>query len=133
MSARPVRRARFIGLACVLGLAAFLAGAQLVTRRPRPPVHPLTGRQVAGIATNAGWLDRAACEREEVLRSIRQALKPEGRLVLVEYRKEDAGLPIALTHRMSLPEARVEIEAEGFTFDTALEQLPRQHIIVFRR
>jgi len=69
----------------------------------------------------------------EMLRSIRRSLKPGGLLVLVEYRKEDASIPIALTHRMSVAEARTEVEAEGFTFDRLVPGLPRQHIIRFRR
>jgi precorrin-6B methylase 2 len=68
-----------------------------------------------------------------MLQSIRRSLRPNGRLVLVEYRKEDPRIPIASTHRMSIAEARAEIEAEGFTFDRVVEGLPRQHIIVFRR
>jgi ubiquinone/menaquinone biosynthesis C-methylase UbiE len=48
-----------------LAAASFYAGTYLVTRRPAPPVHPLTGRQIAGIATDATWLDRASSEREE--------------------------------------------------------------------
>ena len=68
-----------------------------------------------------------------MLQSIRRSLKPNGRLVLVEYRKEDPTIPIAYEHRMSVTEARTEIEAEGFTFDRLLGGLPRQHIIVFLR
>jgi len=67
-----------------------------------------------------------------MLQSIRRAMKPDGRLVLVEYRKEDPGLPIANAHRMSVAEVRTEIEPEGFQFDKTLEALPRQHIVVFR-
>jgi predicted methyltransferase len=70
---------------------------------------------------------------QEMLRSIRRALRPGGRLVLVEYRKEDLTLPIAPTHRMSIADARTEIEAEGFMFERASENLPRQHVIVFRK
>jgi ubiquinone/menaquinone biosynthesis C-methylase UbiE len=69
----------------------------------------------------------------EMLRSIRRSLKPGGQLVLVEYRKEDPSIPIAYTHRMSVAEARTEVEAEGFTFDRLVPGLPRQHIIEFRR
>jgi SAM-dependent methyltransferase len=68
---------------------------------------------------------------QEMLRSIRRSLKPDGRLVLVEYRKEDPTIPIAPTHRMSVADARTEVEAEGFTLDRTVEDLPRQHIIVF--
>jgi len=70
---------------------------------------------------------------QEMLRSIRRSLKPGGQLVLVEYRKEDASIPIAPTHRMSVAEARAEVEAEGFAFDRLVPGLPRQHIIRFRR
>ena len=69
----------------------------------------------------------------EMLRSIRRSLKPNGRLVLVEYRKEDPTIPIAPTHRLSVAEARAEIEAEGFTFERVIDDLPRQHILLFRR
>jgi predicted methyltransferase len=61
----PPRRLRLVVVACLLCLASFYAGTRLVTARPAPPVHPLTGRQTAGIATDARWLDRAAREQEE--------------------------------------------------------------------
>jgi predicted methyltransferase len=70
---------------------------------------------------------------QAMLRSVRRSLRPDGRLVLIEYRKEDPHLPIAETHRMSVAEVRAEIEAEGFFFDRVIEELPRQHIIVFRK
>jgi SAM-dependent methyltransferase len=70
---------------------------------------------------------------QAMLQSIRRALKPNGRLVLVEYRKEDPSIPIADTHRMTVAEARTEVEAEGFVFDRLLTALPRQHVIVFRK
>jgi len=70
---------------------------------------------------------------QEMLRSIRRALKPSGRLALIEYRKEDASLPIAPTHRMSVVDARKEIEVEGFVFDHVSDDLPRQHVIVFHK
>jgi ubiquinone/menaquinone biosynthesis C-methylase UbiE len=227
------RSLRLVIVASLLGLASFYAGTHLVTTRPAPPVHPLTGRQIAGIATDTNWLDRATREQEEapeqalqligirpdmvvadvgagtgymttrlarlvgpngkvyandvqramlqiiehkariehlanveviqgtetdarlpenvidlallvdvyhefwhpqeMLRSIRRSLKSTGELVLVEYRKEDPSIPIADTHRMSLAEARIEVEAEGFTFARVVPGLPRQHIIVFRK
>jgi predicted methyltransferase len=224
---------RYLPLFVFCSLTAFVGGVYFVTTRTAPAAHPLTGRQIAGIATDATWMDRATRESEEqperaldligidpgsvvadvgagsgymtvrlskrvgpkgtvlandlqstlltairdkvralgltnvktiqgtesdarlpeggvdlallfdayhefrepqlMLQSIRRALKPDGRLVLVEYRKEDASLPIAATHRMSVDDARTEIEAEGFTFDRLAPGLPRQHIIVFRR
>ena len=70
---------------------------------------------------------------QNMLQSIRRSLKPNGELVLVEYRKEDPSIPIADTHRMSVADVRTEVEAEGFTFDRLVPGLPRQHIIVFRK
>jgi ubiquinone/menaquinone biosynthesis C-methylase UbiE len=69
---------------------------------------------------------------QEMLRSIRRALKPNGQLVLLEYRKEDPKLPIHPNHKMSVSEVRTELEAEGFVFDRLLDGLPMQHILIFR-
>jgi SAM-dependent methyltransferase len=66
-----------------------------------------------------------------MLRRLREALKPGGRLVLLEYRKEDPTIPIRFEHKMSVAEARVEVEAEGFTLAKVDEALPRQHILIF--
>ena len=68
-----------------------------------------------------------------VLRHIKAALKPGGRLVLVEYRKEDPSIPIRPEHKMSVAEAKLEVEAEGFTLATTNEDLPRQHVLIFKR
>lgn len=70
-----------------------------------------------------------ALTMQHVLRS----LKPGGRLVLVEYRKEDPWIPIHPLHKMTVDEARSEIEPTGFEFVEALEFLPSQHIIIFKR
>lgn len=226
-------RVRFLAFALVLGTVSLVVGTQFVRTRPAPPVHPITGRQVAGIATDAGWLDRGERESEEnpelaldligitpgmfiadvgagsgymtvrmarrvgptgrvyaediqpallsrlqekarvglltniqpvlgteddarlpesamdlillvdvyhefwqpqvMLASLRRSLKPDGRLVLMEYRKEDPAIPIAAAHKMTVADARAEVTAEGFTFDRVIPGLPRQHIIVFRK
>jgi ubiquinone/menaquinone biosynthesis C-methylase UbiE len=69
---------------------------------------------------------------QDVLRRLRTALKPDGRLVLVEFRKESAWVPIREEHKMSIKEARMELEAEGYRFDRVIDVLPWQHILVFR-
>lgn len=71
-------------------------------------------------------------EPQAMLDRMREALKPGGRLVLVEYRKEDPKVPIRPEHKMSVAEVRTEVEAEGYQFDQVIEVLPRQHIIIFR-
>lgn len=69
---------------------------------------------------------------QEVLRAIRASLKPDGRLVLIEFRKESAWVPIREEHKMSVKEARMELEAEGYRFDRVIDVLPWQHILVFK-
>lgn len=64
---------------------------------------------------------------------VRRALKPGGRLVVVEYRKEEPWIPIHPLHKMTVAEVRREIEPTGFEFVELLEFLPSQHIIVFAR
>ena len=68
---------------------------------------------------------------QAMLRHLREALKPGGRLVLLEYRKEDPTIPIRPEHKMSVAEAKLEVEAEGFTLSKVDESLPRQHILIF--
>ncbi len=70
---------------------------------------------------------------QAMLRHLRDALKPEGRLVLLEYRKEDPSIPIRPEHKMSVAEAKLEVEAEGYTLSNIDESLPRQHILVFTK
>jgi ubiquinone/menaquinone biosynthesis C-methylase UbiE len=68
-----------------------------------------------------------------MLRRMHEALKPGGRLVLLEYRKEDPSIPILYEHKMSVAEAKQEVEAEGYKLTTVNETLPRQHILIFTR
>ena len=68
---------------------------------------------------------------QAMLRHLREALKPGGLLVLLEYRKEDPTVPIKFEHKMSVAEAKMELEAEGFTLSKIDEALPRQHILIF--
>jgi ubiquinone/menaquinone biosynthesis C-methylase UbiE len=72
-------------------------------------------------------------EPQKMLQHMRESLKTDGRLVLLEYRKEDPSIPIRPDHKMSVAEAKMEVEAEGFTLATVDERLPRQHILVFAK
>ena len=70
---------------------------------------------------------------QKMLQGIRRALKPDGRLVQLEYRKEDPAIPILLDHKMSVAEAKTEVEAEGFKLEPVIEILPRQHILIYTK
>src|ERR1035441_9439083 len=60
---------------------------------------------------------------QKMLRKIRVSLKPDGRMVLLEYRKEDPQVPILPAHKMSVAEVKAEIEPEGFRLEKTLENL----------
>jgi SAM-dependent methyltransferase len=70
---------------------------------------------------------------EATLQGLRKALKPGGRLVLVEFRAEDPEVPIKPEHKMTLAQVRRELEPQGFTFKESLEFLPWQHVILFEK
>ncbi len=68
---------------------------------------------------------------EKTIEHVRRSLKPDGRLVLIEYRKEDPTIPIHPLHKMTVEEVRSELEPMGFRMVKLLEFLPRQHILIF--
>ena len=74
-----------------------------------------------------------ASNPDALLAGLKKALKPGGRLVLVEYRGEDPTVPIKPEHKMTLEQVRKELEPQGFRFVESLEFLPWQHIIVFEK
>jgi ubiquinone/menaquinone biosynthesis C-methylase UbiE len=69
----------------------------------------------------------------EMALSMRAALKPGGKLVLVEFRAEDPTVPIKAIHKMSETQAIKEFKAAGFAFDKNIDNLPWQHCMVFTK
>lgn len=69
----------------------------------------------------------------EMARSMLEALKPGGKLVLVEFRAEDPNVPIKAIHKMSQQQAVKEFKAAGFSFEKNSSNLPWQHCLVFRK
>ena len=67
----------------------------------------------------------------EVMTKIRQALKLGGRVVFVEYRKEDPQVPIKEVHKMSVEQLEKEMSVVGLTRVRTIETLPWQHIVIF--
>jgi ubiquinone/menaquinone biosynthesis C-methylase UbiE len=72
-------------------------------------------------------------EPEKMLDRMLEALKQNGRLVLLEYRAEDPKVPIRPEHKMTVKDVRAEVEPEGYRFEESIETLPLQHEIVFRK
>jgi ubiquinone/menaquinone biosynthesis C-methylase UbiE len=67
----------------------------------------------------------------EVMTKVRAALKPGGRVALIEYRAEDPQVAIKPVHKMSERQVRRELEAAGFRHVKTVRTLPLQHLIVF--
>lgn len=70
---------------------------------------------------------------ERVLEKVRAALKPGGRLVLVEFRAEDRDVPIKPEHKMSRDQLQLELPANGFRLASDYRELPWQHMLSYVR
>lgn len=71
----------------------------------------------------------------EMTQAMAEALKPGGRIVLVEYRKEAPRVPIKEVHKMSEAQVRKELSQPEFGLEWVAthDDLPRQHVVVFRK
>jgi SAM-dependent methyltransferase len=70
----------------------------------------------------------------EMTRNMIAGLKKGGRLVFVEFRKEDRDVPIKEVHKMSEAQVKKEMAIHPeLEFVETIGVLPRQHIIVFRK
>jgi ubiquinone/menaquinone biosynthesis C-methylase UbiE len=69
----------------------------------------------------------------EVMTKVRKALKPGGRVVFVEYRKEDTQVPIKEVHKMSVEQLEKEMRVVGLARLRTVETLPWQHILIFEK
>ncbi|MDQ8189374.1 class I SAM-dependent methyltransferase [Roseibacillus persicicus] len=69
----------------------------------------------------------------EMLASLYSALKPGGRLFLLEYRGEDPEVPIKPLHKMTETQAIKEMKASGLEHVKTLHHLPWQHLMIFEK
>ena len=67
----------------------------------------------------------------EMINSIKNALKPNGELFLIEYRAEDLKVPIKRIHKMTEEQAVKEMKAAGLVLKRNIDNLPWQHCMVF--
>lgn len=68
---------------------------------------------------------------EAMVAKIRESLKEDGRMVLVEYRGEDPTVPIRPEHKMTVKQVLLEILPMGFRLQSRLDFLPWQHVFIF--
>lgn len=69
----------------------------------------------------------------EMGQALARALKPGGKLVLVEYRAEDRTVPIKPLHKMTEAQVRREMAAVGLRWVETESYLPQQHVLVFEK
>ncbi|RNI26540.1 class I SAM-dependent methyltransferase [Rufibacter latericius] len=69
----------------------------------------------------------------EMLQALHRALKPTGKLLLLEYRAEDPSVPIKELHKMSVAQVNKELQANGFTLARQENFLPIQHFLLYEK
>lgn len=70
---------------------------------------------------------------EIMLRAMRDSLKPNGQIILLEYREEDLKVPIKPLHKMSKAQILKEYETNGFRIASQFDKLPWQHMMFFEK
>lgn len=70
---------------------------------------------------------------QEMLQALHKALKPDGKLLLIEYRAEDPAVPIKALHKMSVAQVNKEAGANGFKLYKREAGLPIQHFLLYEK
>ena len=69
----------------------------------------------------------------EMMQGMIRGLKKGGRIVFVEFRGEDASVPIKLVHKMTEAQVKKEMSLQPLEWVETIDKLPWQHAIVFRK
>lgn len=69
----------------------------------------------------------------EMMQGIVAALKPDGRVVLAEYKAENPMVMIKRLHKMSTAQVRREMAAVGLEWTKTDDSLPEQHLLFFQK
>ncbi len=69
----------------------------------------------------------------EMMSNLYDALKPGGRVVLVEYRQENPMIMIKPLHKMSQKQVKKEMQAVNLKWLKTQQFLPQQHFMVFEK
>lgn len=69
----------------------------------------------------------------EMIRGVYEALRPGGRIFLLEYRGEDASVPIRPLHKMTEEQVVKEMSVFGLEWTDTLDFLPWQHMMIFTK
>lgn len=69
----------------------------------------------------------------EMLAEIRKSLKPDGKLLLIEYRGEDPEVAIRALHKMTVAQIEKELTPNGFKLVENGQFMKIQHFLVFEK
>ncbi len=69
----------------------------------------------------------------EVMQEVVKALKPNGKVVLVEYRLENPFIAIKKLHKMTQKQAIKEMSSVGLEWVETKSFLPSQHLLIFAK
>ena len=69
----------------------------------------------------------------EMMTKVREALKPGGRVALIEYKAEDPAVMIKPVHKMTERQIIRELTAAGFRHQKTVRSLPLQHLVLFEK
>ena len=70
---------------------------------------------------------------KEILQSLYVALKPTGKLLLIEYRGEDPTIPIKPLHKTTVDQLSKELQRNGFKLQQRGDFLPVQHFLLYEK
>lgn len=69
----------------------------------------------------------------EMMQNLKSALKPGGRVILIEYRRENPFIPIKTLHKMTEKQVKKEMATVGLKWQSTQEFLPQQHFFIFEK
>jgi SAM-dependent methyltransferase len=70
---------------------------------------------------------------QEMLQAIKKTLKPNGKILLIEYRGEDPTVPIKELHKTTVAQLNKEFKANGFKLNYRGDFLPIQHYLLYEK
>ena len=70
---------------------------------------------------------------QEMLSAIYKSLKPDGKILLLEYKGEDPSIAIKPLHKMTEKQAEKELKTNGFELVKNGKFLPIQHYLIFEK
>ena len=106
-----------------------LSNVQLVLGGESAPHLPVNSLDLILIA----YAYHEFSEPEAMMAAVDRALKPDGRLVIIEYAEQHPFGPQDNAERMTLNQIRAEIEPTGFDLDQVMDLLPIQHGLIFTK